>query len=191
MSNNTLAIFESRNASKELLAENVKNGFMSLEPKRKLFAYEYLLDYNHMRAAEEVGFSKHRGIGLLREPLLGEFIEFLKKEQSMRLNIDSDMIKTMWLETILILSGKTEAPRLMKDGGIINVKAFEAAPLVSALREMGKSTKFYEDGSGDDKAVTITIDMGSLGVKHETAAKVVIEDAEFSEDLGDSDGAPL
>jgi phage terminase small subunit len=174
--------------SKTHLEAEKQADYPSLSSQRKLFAYYYLSDFDHRAAAQQAGFSPDIGVRLLREPLLASFIESLKQEHFARIGIDADMVKTIWLETIPVLAGKAKAKRLMKDGVVLDAENFDGPSLVSALRELGKMTDVYANGSGNGET-HVTINLGDLGLSQEQASQVTIE-GEFTSGE-DDDGAPV
>ena len=187
MSESNVTSMELSRITAKRLEEEAAKDYPSLGNQRKLFAYYYIRDFDHVAAAVEAGFSGSSGIRLIREPVLSHFIESLKKEMFTRLQIDADMVKTWWLETLPILSGKSEAPRMLKDGTSIEAKHFDAPSLVAALKELGKMTDIYKDGSGNGET-NIVINMGDLGLSGEDAQGITIEGTYSS---GDDDGAPV
>ena len=138
------------------------DNFSNLEPKRRAFALRYILDYNHRKAAEEVGFSADYGITLLREPMIAAMISYLQEETQIANIITTDFVKTQFLNIIPMLAGEVEVPHVLPDGQEKDVKKFFPGELVNVLKELAKSTKFYEDGSGGGGNVNVIIDVGKL-----------------------------
>lgn len=174
--------------SKKSLEEEKQADYPSLSNQKRLFAYLYLRDFDHRAAAEEAGFTPALGVKLLREPLLASFINDLKEEHFARIEIDADMVRSIWLQTIPILAGRAPAKRMLKDGTVLEVENFDGPALVAALRELGKMTDVYANGSGDGNT-NVVINLGDLGLTPEQAKSVTIE-GEFTSNE-DDDGAPI
>lgn len=146
-----------------LIERNKSNGWEDLDAKRKAFALRYVTDYNHRRAAEESGFSPNSGLGLTREPLLSAFISELQQSNHITNVITEDFIRAQWMNMIPLLMGDVEMPMgVDKDGDQIYGQKFYPAELNNVLKEMAKTTKVYEDGSGDGGNVNVQINMGDL-----------------------------
>ena len=116
---------------------NQETDFPDLEDKRKFFAYKYLAQFDHRQAAEDAGFSPDMGIKLIREPLLEAFIEKLKAEQRMRLEIDADQVRMEWLAALDVFSGKKPIPGT-------DVCSWDGSNVVATLKELSKIAKVYD-----------------------------------------------
>lgn len=140
---------------KELLEKNRLTGWPDLSDKYKVFAHRYLEDFDHLAAAESVGIDRKEALRVLRMPLVSAYIEELKSEMYSRLKIDADMVKSMWLDVLPQLAGKESITKFTKDGPMMG-QHFDGPSLVSALKEIGRMTDVYEQGSDPDKAPTTT-----------------------------------
>ena len=146
----------------DIIARNKANGFEDLDHQRKAFALSYASNYNHRDAAEEAGFPPGRGIKLIREPLVAALISHLQEETAMANFVTADFVRAHWLRVIPMLMGEEEVPHVLADGEEVSVKRFFPGELNNVLKELAKSTKFYEDGSGGGGNVNVNIDMGAL-----------------------------
>lgn len=159
--------------AKQIVAHR-ENAWADFDPKKRMFAYYYLENYNHRQAAERAGFDPKRGLAVSREPLVAALIADLQEQMQLRTTINSDFIRTKWLELLPKLMGEEEVHVVDKDGCSFKVKKFHSADATRALVELGKSTKFYADGSGGSAAVNISINLAALGIE-EKSVGVVIE----------------
>ena len=115
----------------------------------KLFANEYLKDYDRIRAAGVANISSAESCRLVRDPLMQSFMADLREEQMISTSITEDFVTTMWMRVLPKLMGEEAIPMVTADGTAITEKKFWPAATVSALREISKSTKFYAEGSGE------------------------------------------
>lgn len=182
-----LRLIEGSLTSKKDMKEEEKLGFPNLEDQKKLFGHYYVQSFDHRQAAVEAGFKAGQGLHILREPMVSAFVSMLKREYFERIDIDSDFVRAQWLEALPILAGKEEANRLMRDGEVVKAKNFDGPALVSALKELGKMTDTYSEGSGQG-GVSVSINLGGLGLTPEQQSSVTIE-GEYSDE--DGDGAPV
>ncbi len=151
-----------------------ENAWADFDPRKRMFAYYYLENYNHRKAAERAGFPPQKGLALSREPLVAALIADLQEQMQLRTTINSDFIRTKWLELLPKLMGEEEVAMVDKEGCQFAAKKFHSADATRALVELGKSTKFYADGSGGSAAVNISINLAALGIE-EKSVGVVIE----------------
>lgn len=142
-----------------------ENAWADFDPKKRMFAYYYLEDYNHRRAADRAGFPPQKGLAISREPLVAALIADLQEQMQLRTTINADFIRTKWLEMLPKLMGEEEVAMVDKDGCQFAAKKFHSADATRALVELGKSTKFYADGSGGSASVNISIDLKALGIE--------------------------
>jgi len=144
-----------------VIERNKANGWEDLSAQRKAFAMHFLLNYDHRAAAKKVKFSLEMGAKLIREPLLSAYISELQSQDLISNIVTEDFVRTQWLNLIPILSGQVEIPIVLADGSEINARKFHAAELNNVLKELAKSTKFYEEGSGDG-SVNVQINVAAL-----------------------------
>lgn len=123
-------------------------GWSEYPIERKTFYQEYLKSYNRKDAALCVGISVSEAQQWLRDPIGNAFMSDLTENSQIRTNITEDFVRTMWMNLLPKLMGEEDVPMVTPQGDQITVKKFEPNATVAALREISKSTKFYEDGSG-------------------------------------------
>lgn len=146
-----------------LIERNKANGWEDLEPKRKAFGMRYVTDYNHRKAAEEAGFSPNSGLALTREPLLSAYIAELQESNFVTNIITEDFVRAQWLNMIPKLMGEEEVMLgVDNDGDQLSGMKFHPSEMGNVLKEMAKTTKIYEDGSGQSGNVNVQINVGDL-----------------------------
>lgn len=145
-----------------------ENAWADFDHKKRMFAYYYLEDYNHRKAAERAGFPPQKGLAISREPLVAALIADLQEQMQLRTTINADFIRTKWLEMLPKLMGEEEVAMVDKDGAQFAAKKFHSADATRALVELGKSTKFYADGSGGSASVNISINLAALGIEEKS-----------------------
>ena len=156
-------IIQDKNELNAVIERNKQNGWEDLEPKRKAFAMYYLMDYDHRASAKKAKFSEDFGKSLIREPLLSAYISELQTQDLISNIVTEDFVRTQWLNMIPILSGRVDiALGVDADGTQLVGRQFNAGALNSVLKELAKSTKFYEEGSGGSGQVNVQINMGAL-----------------------------
>ena len=96
---------------------------------------------------------------------MAALIADLQEQMQLRTTINADFIRTKWLEMLPKLMGEEEVAMVDKDGAQFAAKKFHSADATRALVELGKSTKFYADGSGGSASVNISIDLKALGIE--------------------------
>lgn len=145
-----------------IIERNKQNGWEDLEPKRKAFAMHYLTDYDARKAAKKAKFAEATGAKLIREPLLSAYIAELQNQDLISNIVTEDFVRIQWLNLIPILSGQVEVPLgVNAEGDQLNGKQFNAGALNSVIKELAKSTKFYEEGSGGSQ-VNVQINVAAL-----------------------------
>lgn len=151
------------NEMQEKIKRNTLNGWEDLEPKRKAFALRYVVDYNHRQAAEDAGFSANAGISLVREPLLSAFISEIQHQAQITNLITEDFVRTQWMNMIPLLMGDVQMPMgVDRDGDQVYGQKFYPAELNNVLKEMAKTTKIYDEGSGQGGNVNVQINVAGL-----------------------------
>ena len=133
-----------------LIERNKAENWPDLLPQRKAFALRYIIDYDHHSAAKETKLNPKYSLKYLREPLTAAYISYLQAESHIQNVITDDFVRTQYLNLLPMLSGQVEVPMVVgKDSDQINAKKFHSTELISVLKELAKSTKFYEGGSGN------------------------------------------
>lgn len=156
-------IIENKGELNAVIERNKQNGWEDLTAQRKAFAMYYLASYDHRDAAKKVKFSADFGTSLIREPLLSAYIAELQGQDLISNIVTEDFVRTQWLNLIPILSGQVEIPLgVNADGDQLNGKQFNAAALNATIKELAKTTKIYEEGSGGSGQVNVQINMGAL-----------------------------
>jgi len=156
-------VIENKSQLALIIERNKAAGWPDIEPKRKAFAMYYLIDYDTRKAAKKAKFAEKTGASLIREPLLSAYIAELQSQDLISNVVTEDFVRTQWLNLIPILSGQVEVPLgVDADGDQLNGKKFHASELNNVLKELAKSTKFYEEGSGGDGSVNVQINVGAL-----------------------------
>ena len=159
---------------KALVLRNRENGYEDLTPQLRMFAFSFVEDYNHRRAAEFVDLPASRGIGLIRDPLVSALINDIQSELEERSILSTDFVRTMWLQILPKLLGEEAIPLVDKDGIESTALKFHASESVRALTEIGKATKFYDEGSGSTGTV-INLNFGSVGVRDDGTIDITPE----------------
>ena len=171
--------------TEKLIKANIEQGFPDLDPKHKAFAYNYVATLNHRDAATESGFPAARGIQVLRDPLVNAMIGFLQDKMATRSIITREFVEAEMLALNDIAMGRVETKMVDKDGGSFS-EFVHNLPVAKAVQtELAKSTKFYQDGSSQGGEVQISINLGALGVRPETAAKATVQRTIINGELAD------
>ena len=156
-------IIQDKDELNAVIVRNKADNWPDLTAQRKAFAMHYLMDYDHREAAHKAKFSKEYGKVLVREPLLSAYIAELQDQDLISNIVTEDFVRTQWLNLIPILSGQVEVPLgVNADGDQLNGKQFNAGALNATLKELAKTTKIYEEGSGGSGQVNVQINVGAL-----------------------------
>lgn len=157
----------------DMVILNRKNGWTDLEPKQKMLAVFYLESYSIAKAAEKTGCSKSWCSAQLRNPLVIEYINDLQNIYANRSFINKDFINMQMLQHLEVVKGEVTAPFCLSDGSQADGKRYDAPQVSKILTELAKSTKFYDDGSGEKAAVTININLAALGIEEKEISTVI------------------
>lgn len=146
------------------IARNKREDWPDLTPEKRAFALVYVVNYSHRDAAISVGLPANRGINLIRDPLVAAFIKDIQDKDLIPNLITEDFVRTHMVNLLPKLLGEEEVSLIDKEGEEFSAKKFHAADAVSLLKELAKSTKFYEDGSGGGGGnnVNVNIDLSAL-----------------------------
>lgn len=139
------------------IERNKSSDWEDISPQRKAFALNYVIIYDHRQSARLAGFSPDRGFRLLREPLLSAYIAHLQEEDYVTNTITEDFVRTQFHSLIPMLMGHVEVPIVDSHGVPHNVKKFFPGELIAVLKEIAKSTKFYENGSDNMDSAANTL----------------------------------
>jgi hypothetical protein len=170
---------EELSKTQELVKRNQEMDWPDLSEQKRAFALNYVLHYNHRKAAEEVHLNPDLGLRIVREPLVAAYIKYLQDEQSITNFITEDFVRTQYLNLLPKLMGEEEVAIITGAGDAITECKFFPGEATNVIKELAKSTKFYEDGSGNAAPVQVNIDMGALlGSSIEEVKGVTIEQKE-------------
>lgn len=115
----------------------------ALEPQERLFCYEYLVDFDHKRAAEKVGRSPNAGIRLLRKPSISKYIKLLTDELAAESLISREMVEYELLHNYLPMAkGDKEIQGVDRDGVSWSGRVTNMAAYKAALEMMAKHSGF-------------------------------------------------
>lgn len=147
MSSVTSLYEQNLNGLKEHLESNRLNGFADLPANHRIFALEYFKEPDRFKAAEVAGIAKSGALRVLRDPLVQEFLKYLRDKQEHYTLIDKGFIEVQYLNLFGKLIGEEDVQMVDKDGVAFTAKKFHASEAVSALRDMAKSINFFGDES--------------------------------------------
>lgn len=135
-----------------------------LNPQERLFCYEYLIDFDHRRAATAVSRSADAGIKLLRNPKIASFIKLLSDELADNSIISRDMVQYELLHGYLPRAkGESEINGVDRDGVPWSGKVTNMAAYGKAIDLMAKHSGFTapEVVAG---GLTININHKAMGI---------------------------
>ncbi len=144
-----------------------------LDAPERMFCYEYLIDYNHRRAATAVERSADSGVKLLRNPKIAHFIRLLGDELAAESLITRDMVQYELLHGFLPRArGDIPVHALDRDGTQVSGKVTNMAAYGKALDLMAKHSGFTaaEVVAG---GLTININHKAMGITIDSTAKEV------------------
>lgn len=147
-----------------------------LEPQERLFCYEYIVDFNHRRAAQKVGRSPDAGIRLLRNPNIARYIKTLSDELAQESLITRDMVQYEILNDYLPMAkGEKPISGVDRDGVEWTAKVTNMAAYKGALDLMSKHSGFTvpEVVQG---GLTINVDLRAMGITVDGDYEDVSED---------------
>jgi len=153
----------------------------SLDPQHRLFCYEWLVDFDHRRAAEAASFSPKSGLRILRRPEITRFIKLLTDELANESLISRDMVQHEILNEFL--------PRAKGDKAVVGVDrdgiawsgcVTNMAAHAKAIDLMAKHSGFTvpETVKG---GLVININHEAMGITIEGEVEVATDGAESSE----------
>lgn len=136
----------------------------ALKSQERLFCYEYLIDYDHRRAAIAVQRSANAGVKFLRNPKIVRFINLLSDELAAESLISRDMVQYELLHEFLPRArGDIAIHGVDRDGVAFTAKITNMAAYGKALDMMAKHSGFTlpEVVSG---GLTININHKAMGI---------------------------
>ncbi len=162
------------NGSSEL--SEFEKSEQELDPQLRLFCYEYLVDFDHRRAASKAEFNPDKGIRLLRRPEITRFIKLLTDELANESLISRDMVQHELIHEFLPRAkGETEIVGVDRDGVAWKGKVTNMAAHAKAIDLMARHSGFTvpETVKGgltiniNHKAMGITVDGESVEITDE------------------------
>jgi len=159
-----------------------------LEPQERLFCYEYLVDYNHRRAASAVNRSPNAGVKLLRNPKIARLIKLLSDELAADSLVTRDMVQYELLHGYLPRArGDMAIQGVDRDGVAWEGKVTNMAAYGKAIDLMSKHSGFTvpEVVKG---GLTININHKAMGItvegEYSEQGNTSEEDCEESSETG-------
>ena len=135
-----------------------------LDPQLKRFAFEYIATYKHREAASKAGFNPNRGISLLRNPEVKEFIDSLEGRLADSSLIRRDLLAIELLDTALpVAKGEISAPAWHPEQGHFDKTEFQPTFYMKALDMIAKHTGFTQNEK-EAGGVVININLDAVGV---------------------------
>lgn len=157
----------------------------ALDPQHRLFCYEYLVDFDHRRAAAKAEFNPDKGIRLLRRPEITQFIKLLTDELANESLISRDMVQHELIHEFLPRAkGEVDVVGVDRDGIAWSGKVTNMAAHAKAIDLMAKHSGFTvpETVKG---GLTININHKAMGITVE-GESVEITENEQSEQSAES-----
>jgi hypothetical protein len=145
----------------------------ALDPQLRLFCYEYLVDFDHRRAATVAKFNPDKGVRLLRRPEITQFIKLLTDELANESLISRDMVQHELIHEFLPRAkGDVDIVGVDRDGVAWKGKVTNMAAHAKAIDLMARHSGFTvpETVKGgltiniNHKAMGITVDGESVEV---------------------------
>ena len=136
----------------------------TLDAPHRLFCFEYLVDFDHRRAAEVAQFSPDSGMRLLRKPDVSKYIKLLTDELAHESLISRDMVQHELLHEFLPRAkGEKEVVGVDRDGIAWSGKVTNMAAHAKAIDLMSKHSGFTvpETVKG---GLTININHEAMGI---------------------------
>lgn len=165
----------------KLVERNRSEGYPDLTPQLKAFAIEYVQCLNHMEAAESIGLSRGRGIRLMRNPLVSAMIQDMQAKMATRAIITREYIESENLELNDIAMGRADTFLLTRDGDVVKEKVHNLPVARAVQADMAKNAGIQNIVIADKGAVSISINLSSLGVSHEVEVEKPLLDGEYTD----------
>lgn len=135
-----------------------------LNPQEKHFCFEYLVDYDHRRAAVAVGLKPERGIRWIRRPEISKFIHQANEVAARESLISKDMVEFELMHKFLPAArGEVPIRGVSAEGGPYCTPVTNMAAWGRGLELMAKHSG-YNGASAADASVTININHEALGI---------------------------
>lgn len=124
-------------------SSELQSAEQELNAQERLFCYEYLVDFDHRRAATVISRSPDSGKKLLRNPKIARFIKLLSDELAAESLISSDMVQYELLHEFLPRAkGEKPIEGVDRDGVQWSGKVTNMAAYGKALDLMAKHSGF-------------------------------------------------
>lgn len=130
---------------KSFLADERANGFLHLSQESRLFALEFIQSGNHLDAAEAAGLPRSKGVSILRDAQVANFINYLNQQKEHYSLIDASFIEVQYLSLYSKLLGNEDVAVMDKEGDVHQRRIFHSSEAVSCLRDMAKISGHYKD----------------------------------------------
>lgn len=162
-----------------------------LDSPHRLFCYEYLIDFDHRRAATVAKFSPDLGMRLLRKPDVSKYIKLLTDELAHESLISRDMVQHELLHEFLPRAkGEKKVCGVDRDGVAWTGNVTNMAAHAKAIDLMAKHSGFTlpETVKGglviniNHEAMGITIDGHSVEITDGESTKQVSEESSGQEE---------
>ena len=132
-----------------------------LSIQEQAFAYQYMVGYDYIRAAKEAGMPQAQGKRLTTSSHIARFIGQMQKQDAVHDLITRDFVEKQYIRILPKLLGEERVP-LVVNGFAEEHFLFQAAPALTALRDMQKTTDFQKQKDADDSNVTVTVNIANL-----------------------------
>jgi hypothetical protein len=157
------------------IERNRQNGWPDLDERRKALAYNYVSNgYDHRSAASNCGFSANSGLRLIREPLLGAFIEHLQKETYQADIISRSLVESRLDQLWEIAVGDCPIPIVLANGEEIEAAKFHGELAMSVIKEQNKMKGFVKEDT--NKSGNVLIQINTNAMTGEVEAELVDRD---------------
>lgn len=154
-----------------------------LGPQLSLFCYEYIVDYDHRRAATAVGRRPEHGIKMLRNADVAKFINVLADELQQDSLITRDMVQFELLNDFIPMAkGLKNIAGVDRDGAPWNQKVTNLAAYGRGIDLMAKHSGFTQAEVAKG-GVTVIINEHALGItiEGETEERKDVVEGKFVE----------
>lgn len=128
-----------------LIERNADSGWPDLEPVEKAFAYNYIIHYDHRKAANDVGLNPGSGLNIRRKPLVSAFISFLQDKEITSSLVTKDFVDTQHLRLFEIATGQVAVPHITARGLQFTAPKFYPDLAIRVLNEMARLNDLLPD----------------------------------------------
>lgn len=149
-------------SQKEMIARNKSNGFEDLNDQERAFCFLYIVDYDHRKAADEVGAGAHNGLKMTRRPLVSAFVAHLQEQNIIQSVVTKDYLDVQHQRLYEMALGEVEVAMVDKDGGEYMAKKFQGELAFKLLQDMGKLNGVIVEEEISSKSITVEINMNNM-----------------------------